>query len=227
MPTALLWCRSTGGMAGEGIQAARPIPHASDLDNTVTDNWSWLKGKHYFTAGITFVWNTKRQVSGQQTNGAFTFNGTFSAATRHKRPQRRLRCSPGVPNDASGLAMRTRYRGYAAGLLSAALARPATRLTAICMPSRGRRTSKTSIKFNKNLTFTLGLRIYHLPLPYGVPNSETNWVRESLREHIQSRLRTANAPTVNEFSGATNSASTPPPTATACSTTAANRRACR
>ena len=45
------------------------------------------------------------------------------------------------------------------------------------MPSPGRRTSKTSIKFNKNLTFTLGLRVYHLPLPYGVPNSETNWAR--------------------------------------------------
>ena len=66
----------TGGMAGEGIQAARPIPHASDLDDTLTDNWSWLKGKHYFTAGITFVWNTKRQVSGQQTNGNLSFSGT-------------------------------------------------------------------------------------------------------------------------------------------------------
>src|SRR5208283_1102943 len=70
-----------GGAASQGIQAARPIPHASDLDDTITDNWSWLKGKNYFTAGVTFVFNTKRQVSGQQTNGNFTFTDTFSAAT--------------------------------------------------------------------------------------------------------------------------------------------------
>jgi hypothetical protein len=75
----------SGGMAGQGIQAARPIPHASDLDDTVTDNWSWLKGKNYFTAGITFVFNTKRQVSGQQTNGNLSFSGHLTAPPRHKR----------------------------------------------------------------------------------------------------------------------------------------------
>ncbi len=85
-PTALYASRTpvvnfTGGAASQGIQASRPIPHASDLDDTVTDNWSWLKGKNYFTAGITFVFNTKRQVSGKQTNGAFTFTDTNSAAT--------------------------------------------------------------------------------------------------------------------------------------------------
>ncbi len=85
-PTALYASRTpvvnfTGGAASQGIQASRPIPHASDLDNTITDNWSWLKGKNYFTAGITFVFNTKRQVSGKQTNGAFTFTDTNSAAT--------------------------------------------------------------------------------------------------------------------------------------------------
>jgi hypothetical protein len=41
-----------------------------------------------------------------------------------------------------------------------------------------------------------GLRIYHLPLPYGVPNSETNFV--------PSAFNPALAPTVNESSGATN-----------------------
>jgi hypothetical protein len=50
-------------------------------------------------------------------------------------------------------------------------------------------------KFNKNLTLTLGLRVYHLPLPYGVPNSETNFVPSAFNPTL--------APTVNESSGAT------------------------
>jgi hypothetical protein len=87
-----------GRHGGEGIQAARPIPHASDLDNTVTDNWSWLKGKNYFTAGITFVWNTKRQVSGQQTNGSFAFNGssTRHLGTKDRNGRLRLNARDGV-----------------------------------------------------------------------------------------------------------------------------------
>ena len=61
-------------------------------------------------------------------------------------------------------------------------------------------------KFNKNLSFTLGLRIYHLPLPYGVPNSETNWDAGVTPGNIYNNPAyvAANAPTVNEFSGATN-----------------------
>ncbi len=51
-------------------------------------------------------------------------------------------------------------------------------------------------KFNKNLTFTAGLRIYHMPLPYGVPGSETNFV--------PSAYNPALAPTVNEATGVTN-----------------------
>jgi len=51
-------------------------------------------------------------------------------------------------------------------------------------------------QFNKNLTLTLGLRVYHLPLPYGVPNSETNFAPSAFNPAV--------APTVNESSGAIN-----------------------
>jgi len=177
----------TGGMAGEGIQAARPIPHASDLDNTVTDNWSWLKGKHYFTAGITFVFNTKRQISGQQTNGSLSFSG---ASTKPS--------SGSVSQDDSLADM---LLGYIGGFSQASNAPHGDMHDFSWSPY-----VEDQFKATKNLSFTLGLRFYHLPLPYGVPNSETNWGAGVTNGNIYNNPSyvAANAPTVNEFSGATN-----------------------
>ena len=66
--------------------------------------------------------------------------------------------------------------------------------------------AEDQFKFNKNLSFTLGVRLYHLPLPYGVPNSETNWDAGVTPGNIYNNPAyvPANAPTVNEYSGATN-----------------------
>src|SRR6185503_3079713 len=63
----------SGGIAPQGIAAARPLKHAADLDDTVGDDWSWLHGRNYFQAGFTIVFNTKRQKPGSATNGQFTF----------------------------------------------------------------------------------------------------------------------------------------------------------
>jgi hypothetical protein len=200
----------SGGMAGEGIQAARPIPHASDLDNTVSDNWSWLKGKNYFTAGLTFVFNTKRQVSGQQTNGSFAFNGSSSAATSAQKTTLGACTSSttGTPNgvSASGLcsiddSMSDMLLGYI-GTFSQASNAPHGDMHAFSWTPY----FEDQFKFNKNLSFTLGLRIYHLPLPYGVPNSETNWDAGVTAGNIYNNPAyvASSAPTVNEFSGATN-----------------------
>jgi hypothetical protein len=177
----------TGGMAGQGIQAARPIPHASDLDNTITDNWSWLKGKNYFTAGITFVFNTKRQVSGQQTNGSLSFSG---ASTK-----------PAAGSVAQDDSLADMLLGYVGGFSQASNA-PHGDMHAFSYSPY----VEDQFKFNKNLTFTLGLRLYHLPLPYGVPNSETNWDAGGVPGNMYANpaFVPANAPTVNEFSGATN-----------------------
>jgi hypothetical protein len=197
----------TGGMAGEGIQAARPIPHASDLDDTVTDNWSWLKGKNYFTAGITFVWNTKRQVSGQQTNGSFAFTGVNSAATAAQKTATggcSGTLSTGVA--ASGQcsqddSLADMLLGYI-GTFSQVSDAPHGDMHAFSWTPY----AEDQFKFNKNLTLTLGVRMYHLPLPYGVPNSETNWDAGVTPGNIYNNPAyvAANAPTVNEFSGATN-----------------------
>ena len=189
-----------GGLAGQGIQAARPIPHASDLDDTVSDNWSWLKGKHYLTAGVTFVFNTKRQVSGQQTNGAFTFSGVSSQPTAAQKTAAGA-CNAGNSISATqctqddGVA--DMLLGYI-GTFTQASQSPHGDIHDFSWSTY----VEDRFQFNKNLTLTLGLRIYHLPLPYGVPNSETNFVPSAFNK--------TQAPTINETTGVT---SIPPGTA--------------
>ena len=66
---------------GEGITVARPLYHAGDLDDTLSDDWSWLKGKHYVQAGINIVINGKRQNqtgAAGGTAGTWTFTGTYT-----------------------------------------------------------------------------------------------------------------------------------------------------
>ncbi len=178
-------------LAGQGING-RPIPHASDLDNTVGDNWSWLKGKHYITAGITFVFNTKRQQSINATNGSFTFSGTSTAPTAAQKTATGTCASGAVATQCTqddGVA--DMLLGYIASYSQTSFEPHGDIHDFSWSPY-----AEDRFQFNKNLTLTLGLRMYHLPLPYGVPNSETNFA--------PSAFNPALAPTVNEFTGATN-----------------------
>lgn len=65
------------GWSPEGIPANLPRD-ASDLDDTASDDWSWLHGKHFFEAGGSLVFNTKRQIPSTASNGQWTFTGTFT-----------------------------------------------------------------------------------------------------------------------------------------------------
>jgi hypothetical protein len=181
-----------GGLAAQGING-RPIPHASDLDDTVSDNWSWLKGKNYLTAGVTFVWNTKRQQSIFATNGSFTFSGVSSGPTAAQKTAAGT-CNTGNAITATACTQDDGVADMLLGYISA--------FSQYSFEPHGdihdfswSPYAEDRFQFNKNLTFTLGLRIYHLPLPYGVPNSETNFV--------PSAFNPALAPTVTESSGAT------------------------
>jgi Carboxypeptidase regulatory-like domain/TonB-dependent Receptor Plug Domain len=185
-----------GGLAGQGV-FQRPIPHASDLDDTVGDNWSWLKGKHYLTAGVTFVWNTKRQLSinasGNNSNGSFSFTGTSTAPTAAQKLATGNTCAAGAAatqcTQDDGVA--DMLLGYIATFNQSSFVPHADIHDFSWSPY-----AEDRYQFSKNLTLTLGLRIYHLPLPYGVPNSETNFSPTAFNPAL--------APTVNEFSGVTN-----------------------
>ncbi len=66
------------GYAPFGADQTLPIDHASDLEDTVSDDWSWLHGNHYIQAGATALLGTKRQTNGQPTNGTWFFSGQFT-----------------------------------------------------------------------------------------------------------------------------------------------------
>jgi hypothetical protein len=126
----------------EGEPNSRPLHHAADLDDSIGDNLSWLKGKHYIQAGFNIVFNTKRQNintnNASGTNGGYTFNGY-----------------------ASGNALADFMLGYAATFQQASDER---RMYIHAMEVSPYIEDRISV--SRKLTVTIGERFYHLPLPH-------------------------------------------------------------
>ncbi len=71
----------TGGWSQFGTSANNTIPRATDLENTLADDWSWVRGKHFLEAGVTMLLGTKRQwATVSNTTGDASFNGTFTGS---------------------------------------------------------------------------------------------------------------------------------------------------
>lgn len=68
----------SGGWPNMGWAFNLPLNHASDLENTLDDDWSWLRGNHYIQAGAQFVKGTKRQTAFADSNGQWFFTGQFT-----------------------------------------------------------------------------------------------------------------------------------------------------
>lgn len=68
----------TGGYPSIGVNEGLPLIHCSDLEDTLTDDWSWLHGQHSVQAGGTVMFGTKRQNNYAQSNGDWLFTGQFS-----------------------------------------------------------------------------------------------------------------------------------------------------
>ena len=68
----------SGGWSSIGVTQSQPLIHASDLEDTLTDDWSWVKGKHFIEAGYNLVFSTKRQNKFAQSNGTWAFSGRFT-----------------------------------------------------------------------------------------------------------------------------------------------------
>ncbi|HMF74528.1 MAG TPA: carboxypeptidase regulatory-like domain-containing protein [Bryobacteraceae bacterium] len=125
------------GWAPQGIPAALPR-NASDLDDTASDDWSWLHGKHFFQAGGSLVFNTKRQIPSTASNGQWTFTGTFT-----------------------GNAMADFLLGDAATFTQISTTiRPYIHATMVSPYVEDR------IQLTKRLTVTVGSRISFMPLPH-------------------------------------------------------------
>jgi len=67
----------SGGWSSMGTGSSIILPRFSELERMITDNASWLKGKHFFQVGGTLLWGRHREYSnsGPTTTGAFSFNG--------------------------------------------------------------------------------------------------------------------------------------------------------
>ncbi len=66
-----------GGWSGFGASSCCIIPRYTSLFDTVADNASWLRGKHFIQSGITILFAHTRQwnTGGPLMNGSFSFNG--------------------------------------------------------------------------------------------------------------------------------------------------------
>jgi Carboxypeptidase regulatory-like domain/TonB-dependent Receptor Plug Domain len=125
------------GWSPEGIPANLPR-NASDLGDTASDDWSWLHGKHFFEAGGTLVFNTKRQIPSTASNGQWTFTGTFT-----------------------GNAMADFLLGDAATFTQISTTiRPYIHATSVSPYVSDR------IQLSRRLTVSLGTRISFMPLPH-------------------------------------------------------------
>jgi hypothetical protein len=126
---------------GEGITVARPLYHAGDLDDTISDDWSWLKGKHYVQAGINIVINGKRQNqtgAAGGTAGTWTFTGTYTGNS----------LADFLLGDAATFGQNANeVRGYMKG-----------RIVSPYVEDR--------IQVTKRLTVTAGVRFWNMPWPH-------------------------------------------------------------
>ncbi len=69
----------SGGWSSLGGPASGyPLFHAGSLDDTVADDWSYLRGHHYLQAGVGVDLGTKRQTSFDAANGSWSFSGQFT-----------------------------------------------------------------------------------------------------------------------------------------------------
>jgi len=68
----------SGGWPSLGVSTILPLHHASDLEDTFSDDASWLKGNHLLQAGVQYVRGTKRQNAFAATAGQWMFSGQFT-----------------------------------------------------------------------------------------------------------------------------------------------------
>jgi Carboxypeptidase regulatory-like domain/TonB-dependent Receptor Plug Domain len=68
----------SGGWPTLGVSYQLPIEHASDLEDTLSDDWSWERGNHFLQAGMQYVRGTKSQNDFAATAGEWMFSGQFT-----------------------------------------------------------------------------------------------------------------------------------------------------
>jgi hypothetical protein len=128
----------SGGYASIGVTQTQPLLHASDLETTLTEDFSWVKGKHTIEAGLNWVNSTKRQNKFAQSNGTWSFTGRFTGDP----------IADYLLGDAASFYQESsERRPYIHGKIIAPYV-------------------QDSWKVTKHLTVNYGLRLTYMPLPY-------------------------------------------------------------
>jgi hypothetical protein len=131
----------SGGWVSLGTPHIFPLTHSADLEDTLYDDWSWLKGKHYIQGGMNIVLGTKRQFDYAASAGQWFFNGQFTGDAM----------ADYLLGDAYSLTqVSTETRPY----VHYKLASPYI---------------QDRWKVNRKLSVTAGLRIEYMPIPNGQP----------------------------------------------------------
>lgn len=133
--------RFSGGWSSWGVVQSLPLTHASDLENTLTDDWSWVKGKHTIEAGINIVFSTKRQNIFSYSNGSWMFSGKFTG-------------DPIADYLLGNAATFTQTNGERRPYIHGTMVSPYFQDT---------------FRVSKKLTLNYGLRMMYMPLPNAQP----------------------------------------------------------
>jgi hypothetical protein len=127
-----------GGWPSIGVPYPLPLDHAANLEDTLTDDWSWLRGKHYIQGGMNIVLGTKRQTAFAASNGDWFFSGQFTGDP----------IADYLLGDAASLHQQSTE------------ARPYAKYPEVSPYIQDR------WKVNRKLTVTGGVRIMYMPLPH-------------------------------------------------------------
>jgi len=128
----------SGGWSSLGVVQSLPLTHASDLETTLTDDWSWVKGKHTIEAGFNLVKSTKRQNIFSYSNCSWMFSGKFTG-------------DPIADYLLGRSASFTQTNGQRRPYIHGTMVSPYFQDT---------------YRLSKKLTLNYGLRIMHMPLPH-------------------------------------------------------------
>jgi hypothetical protein len=130
------------GWSSVGVGSNVPQPGADDLEDTLSDNWSWLRGNHYIQAGAQILFGTARQtMTGIAANGQWAFSGQASGNAM-------AGFFLGAPATLSQFSNRPRY--YAHYVIDSPYIQDRWKVT-------------------KRLTVTAGLRMAYMPASHTQP----------------------------------------------------------
>ncbi len=98
----------SNGWTKFGTSSNYIVPRATELHDTITDDWSWLHGKHFLQAGFTMFFGTERHWSSPSVaEGYFSFSGY---ATGNSMPDYLLGLAASFSQGSTGVRTYAHYK---------------------------------------------------------------------------------------------------------------------